>query len=243
MDKHLLLDGYHDTIAVEIGRPRLQGLLGVGTEPLGLVIFAHGSGSGRLSPRNGYVAERLRRAGLATLLLDLLTPEEERDRRNVFDVGLLAQRLALAHDWAGEDPRTRGLPVGYFGASTGAAAALIAAALPDTRVSAIVSRGGRPDLAGATLADVRAPTLLIVGSLDVGVIELNEVAFAHLTSPKELVIVPGATHLFEEPGAMDVVVAHAAQWFREHLREGNTQRQPRPSASRAEPPSPLTPRR
>jgi putative phosphoribosyl transferase len=218
MDDNLLLDGLHDTLPVEIGPQRLIGLLGLGEQPQGLVIFAHGSGSGRLSPRNNYVAERLRRAGLATLLLDLLTPQEERDRRNIFDVALLAQRFAIAHDWAGADPRTRDLSIGYFGASTGAAAALIAAALPESRVSAIVSRGGRPDLAGTTLADVHAPTLLIVGSLDIGVLELNESALARIDAPKELVVVPGAGHLFEEPGALDIVVAHATRWFKEHLR-------------------------
>jgi putative phosphoribosyl transferase len=218
--EELLLNGFHDQLAVQIGSQQLKALLGIaGTEqPQGIVIFAHGSGSGRFSPRNGYVAERLRRAGLATLLLDLLTPAEEQDRRNVFDVGLLAQRLELARRWASTDLRTRDLPVGYFGASTGAAAALIAAALPDSGVGAVVSRGGRPDLAGATLASVRAPTLLLVGSNDDGVIELNQAAYARLTAPKELVIVPGAGHLFEEPGTLDAVVAHALQWFAQHLR-------------------------
>lgn len=216
---NLLLNGFHDEIAVEIGSLGLKALLGVGTmeQPQAIVIFAHGSGSGRFSPRNADVARHLRQAGLATLLLDLLTPAEERDRRNVFDVGLLAQRLELARIWASDDLRTRDLPVGYFGASTGAAAALIAAALPESPVGAVVSRGGRPDLAGATLANVRAPTLLLVGSLDEGVIELNQAAFSDLKSPKELVIVPGAGPLFEEPGTLAVVVEQATAWFKRHL--------------------------
>lgn len=218
MDPNTLLDGFSETTPVEIGAERLPGLLGLRTDSMGLVIFAHGSGSGRFSPRNNYVADRLRREGLGTLLLDLLTTEEERDRRNVFDVELLARRLALANDWAGDDARTRDLPVGYFGASTGAAAALIAAALPGSHVRAVVSRGGRPDLAGSALPNVRAPTLLIVGSLDDGVIELNQAALARLTAPKKIVIVQGASHLFEEPGTLDEVVVHAAQWFTENLR-------------------------
>jgi putative phosphoribosyl transferase len=221
----IVADDFHETMAVEIGEPRLHGLLGMPAEPLdaessAIVIFAHGSGSGRLSPRNNHVAARLRRAGMATLLVDLLTPQEESDRRNVFDVGLLARRLALANDWVGADARTRDLAVGYFGASTGAAAALIAAALPNSNVRAIVSRGGRPDLAVATLASVRAPTLLIVGACDEAVIPLNRAALTHLIAPKELVIVPGAGHLFEEPGALDAVVTHAIRWFGEHLRPG-----------------------
>lgn len=218
MNPPMLLDGFHENIAVEIGSMRLPALLGVMQECKGLVIFAHGSGSGRFSPRNNYVAERLRAVGFATLLLDLLTEDEEQDRRNVFDVGLLAQRLAVANEWAGDDARTRDLPVGYFGASTGAAAALMAAALPDSRIGAVVSRGGRPDLAEASLATVQAPTLLIVGSLDEGVIELNLTAIARLNVPKELVLIPGAGHLFEEPGALDQVVTHASRWFSEHLR-------------------------
>jgi putative phosphoribosyl transferase len=218
MDPELLLDGFHENIAVEIGSMGLPALLGMRQAPHGLVIFAHGSGSGRFSPRNNHVAERLRAVGFATLLLDLLTEPEEQDRRNVFDVGLLAQRLALANDWASDDARTRDLPVGYFGASTGAAAALIAAALPDSRIRAVVSRGGRPDLAGASLASVQAPTLLIVGNRDEGVIELNQTALARLNVPKELVLVAGAGHLFEEPGALDEVVAHASRWFSTYLR-------------------------
>ncbi|MBY8827398.1 dienelactone hydrolase family protein [Hephaestia mangrovi] len=199
---------------------RLPALLGVPEAPRGLVIFAHGSGSGRLSPRNTYVAERLRRAGIATLLLDLLTPEEEADRRNVFDIPLLASRLAAAADWTALVRPVRDLPLGYFGASTGAGAALLAASKAGERLRAVVSRGGRPDLAGAAaLARVRAATLLIVGSRDLPVIELNQVAARHLVCPHELIIVPGAHHLFEEPGTLDAVVDHATRWFLHHFEE------------------------
>ncbi|MCW3846016.1 dienelactone hydrolase family protein [Sphingomonas sp. LB-2] len=198
----------------------LEAILGVPGDARGLVIFAHGSGSGRLSPRNNHVAEGLREAGLATLLLDLLTPVEETDRGNVFDIGLLASRLMRATHWARADPRTFNLPIGYFGASTGAGAALLAAAAAaPMEIGAIVSRGGRPDLAGANaLARVRAPTQLIVGSLDTSVIALNEHAMRHLRCPHELVIVPGAGHLFEEPGTLDQVIAHARRWFLAHLK-------------------------
>jgi pimeloyl-ACP methyl ester carboxylesterase len=207
-------------VSVEIGNLKLQGLLGVPVAARGLVIFAHGSGSGRLSPRNNYVAEALREAGLATLLLDLLTPAEERDRRNVFDIPLLASRLALAADWAAAHPVLRALPIGYFGASTGPGAALVAAAKADGRIAAVVSRGGRPDLAGEALRRVHAPTLLIVGSLDGQVIELNRLALAQLKVEKELVIVPGAGHLFEEAGTLGDVVRHATRWFLAYLSPG-----------------------
>jgi len=205
-------------IDVAVGPDGLIGSLGIPERASGIVIFAHGSGSGRLSPRNNYVAEQLRRAGLATLLLDLLTPEEENDRRNVFDIPLLASRLSAAAAWTATLRATRDLPIGFFGASTGGGAALLAASTAGERVGAVVSRGGRPDLAGArALAQVRAPTLLIVGSRDVPVIELNEIAMQHLRCPKELVLVPGAHHLFEEPGALDAVVGHATRWFLRHL--------------------------
>ena len=207
-----------DVRPVRIEPPGLDGLLGVPKGARGIVLFAHGSGSGRLSPRNNHVAAALRRAGLATLLLDLLTPEEERDRANVFDIRLLASRLALATRWVGGNPAAARLAIGYFGASTGAAAALVAASLADMRVGAVVSRGGRPDLAAEALDRVRAPTLLIVGSLDGPVIGLNEQAFARLACGKELVIVPGAGHLFEEPGTLDEVVRHAIGWFTTRLR-------------------------
>ncbi|WCT78607.1 dienelactone hydrolase family protein [Novosphingobium humi] len=208
------------TAPVEIvmsGFPPLAAMLGVPGAPRGLVIFAHGSGSGRLSPRNNHVAARLREAGLGTLLLDLLTPQEEADRRNVFDIGLLASRLLRAADWAALDPRTAGLRPCYFGASTGAGAALRAAAY-DRRIAAVVSRGGRPDLAGAeALARVRAPTLLLVGGLDTAVIGLNEQARDTMKCQSEMVIVPGAGHLFEEPGTLDLVVDLTRGWFLRHL--------------------------
>jgi putative phosphoribosyl transferase len=201
---------------VEIGPLALKGLLGAPEKASALVVFAHGSGSGRLSPRNNYVAEALRKSGLATLLLDLLTPEEEVRRSNVFDIPLLATRLSLATAWAREQAEISRLPIGYFGASTGAGAALVAAA-NDSRIFAIVSRGGRPDLASDALERVRAPTLLIVGGRDHPVIALNREAQHRLTVESQLVIVPGATHLFEEPGALDEVIAHASRWFLTHI--------------------------
>jgi len=197
--------------------PGLEGLLGVPAMAKGIVLFAHGSGSGRLSPRNNFVAERLREAGLATLLFDLLTIEEELDRANVFDIELLSARLRAATDWVCRDPETAPLPIGYFGASTGAAAALVAAAAEGDRVAAVVSRGGRPDLAGPALPAVTAPTLLIVGGDDDVVLGLNRAAFAELRCEKQLSVVPGATHLFEEPGTLEAVVEHARSWFLTHL--------------------------
>jgi putative phosphoribosyl transferase len=179
----------------------------------GLVIFAHGSGSSRHSARNRFVAELLQRRGLATLLLDLLTPEEELDRRNVFDISLLALRLLTATDWAAAEPATRELPVAYFGASTGGGAALVAAAQAGAGVRAVVARGGRPDLAAPHLGAVRAPVLLIVGGNDRMVLELNREAAAQLRAPCEIVVVPGATHLFEEPGALDEVARLAGEWL------------------------------
>ncbi|WP_328814403.1 dienelactone hydrolase family protein [Nonomuraea cypriaca] len=183
----------------------------------GVVVFVHGSGSSRLSPRNRYVAGALNEAGLGTLLFDLLTPEEEADRANVFDIGLLAERLLQRTGWVREQPEAKGLPVGYFGASTGAAAALWAAAEPGNAIAAIVSRGGRPDLAGERLAAVRAPTLLIVGGRDPVVIELNEEAQRRLRAESKMTIVPGATHLFEEAGALEAVAGHAREWFTTHF--------------------------
>lgn len=203
-------------VRIERG-PGLAAILGVPPDAKGLVIFAHGSGSGRMSPRNNAVAARLREDGMATLLLDLLTPHEEQDRRNVFDIGLLASRLRLATDWAAEEAGTRALRPCYFGASTGGGAALRAAA-GDPRIAAVVSRGGRPDLAGPdALTHVRAPTLLIVGELDGVVIELNAAAHDAMRCERRMVIVPGAGHLFEEPGTLDQVVALASEWFRRHL--------------------------
>ena len=198
---------------VKVGAEGLEGLLGVPDSAKGLVIFAHGSGSSRLSPRNNEVALHLREAGLATLLLDLLKPEEEVDRKNVFDIELLAMRLVSATGWAEADHRLQDLKIGYFGASTGAAAALVAAAHLGRAVSAVVSRGGRPDLAGDALEYVRAATLFIVGGADLPVIPLNRLAFDHLRATKDIAIVKNAGHLFEEPGAMAEVVDLAREWF------------------------------
>jgi putative phosphoribosyl transferase len=184
----------------------------------GLVIFAHGSGSSRLSPRNVQVAAALGAAGFGTLLFDLLGEEEAADRRKVFDIPLLARRLVSATRWAKEDEELTALPIGYFGASTGAAAALCAAADLGGSIGAVVSRGGRPDLAAARLRDVSAPTLLIVGGADRAVIQLNQEAELALACLSKLVIVPGASHLFEEPGALEQVADYAADWFSEHLR-------------------------
>jgi len=211
-----LIANRHDVV---IGQHRLSGFLDVPDNATGLVIFAHGSGSGRHSPRNQHVAAGLNRVGMATLLVDLLTPEEERDRRNVFDVRLLAGRLREAAEWAEEVPQLGALPLGYFGASTGAAAAIIAASMPGDRATAIVSRGGRPDLAGAAaLGGVTVPTLMIVGSLDEDVLGLNHDARVLMTAPSELVVVPGASHLFEELGTLDQVIGLAARWFTSHLK-------------------------
>jgi putative phosphoribosyl transferase len=195
----------------------LDGTLRMPASADGLIVFAHGSGSSRLSPRNSLVAEALGDRGFATLLFDLLTAEEEQDRGNVFDIGLLAERLAGAVEWARGQSELEHLPVGLFGASTGAAAALVAAARLGDDVAAVVSRGGRPDLAGDALPSVRAATLLIVGGADQEVLELNRQALARIETTKELRIVPGAGHLFGEPGALDFVVAHTGGWFTEHL--------------------------
>jgi len=209
-----------EPIEVTIEPEGLKGLLGVPKGAEGLVIFAHGSGSGRLSPRNNHVAQGLRDMGMATLLLDLLTPQEEQDRANVFDIVLLATRLLAATEWVGRTAALAVLPIGYFGASTGAGAAMLAASAAGAHISAIVSRGGRPDLAGAAaLARVRAPTLLIVGSRDLPVIDLNRTAMRHLHVESELVIIPGAHHLFEEPGTLDQVIHHAGHWFHAHFAE------------------------
>jgi dienelactone hydrolase len=209
-------------VRVGAGPVILEGNLGIPEGARGAVLFAHGSGSGRHSPRNRFVARQLRAAGLATLLLDLLTEDEEAvDRYTAqlrFDIGLLAERLIGATDWLTEDSRTAGLSIGYFGASTGGGAALVAAAHRPERVGVVVSRGGRPDLAGDALPAVRAPTLLLVGGDDEPVIGLNEQALARLGAPvKKLVIVPGASHLFEEPGKLEEVARLAADWFTRHF--------------------------
>ncbi|MHB1132547.1 MAG: dienelactone hydrolase family protein [Chloroflexota bacterium] len=199
------------------GEVALPGTLDVPLGASGVVLFAHGSGSGRHSPRNRYVAGELRSLGLATLLVDLLSESEAADRRLVFDIDLLATRLLAATAWLRQDARTKALRVGYFGASTGAAAALQAAARESEAVGGVVSRGGRPDLAAAYLGRVKAPTLLIVGGADGPVIGMNQQAFALLNATKELVIVPGAGHLFEEPGTLEDVARLAGAWFARHL--------------------------
>ena len=208
-------------VQVPAGAVTLQGNLDVPAGAHGVVLFAHGSGSSRHSPRNRYVAGVLREAGLATLLMDLLTADEEaidlQTQRLRFDIGLLADRLVGATDWLAQNPHSRDLKIGYFGASTGAAAALVAAAERPAAVGAIVSRGGRPDLAGAALPRVRAPTLLIVGGNDVPVIGMNQEAMAQLHVENKLEIVPGATHLFEEPGALEEVARLAREWFERYL--------------------------
>jgi putative phosphoribosyl transferase len=210
-------------VRVATGSVTLEGNLSMPEKARGIVLFAHGSGSSRHSPRNRYVARLLNEAHLATLLVDLLTLEEEaidaRTARLRFDIRLLADRLVGVTDWLTQQPLTQQFRIGYFGASTGAAAALVAAAARPDAVGAIVSRGGRPDLAGPALPYVRAPTLLIVGGNDVQVIELNRAALAQLRCEKQLVIVPGATHLFEEPGALDEVARLAREWFERHLKQ------------------------
>jgi putative phosphoribosyl transferase len=213
-----------EEVEVAAGAVRLAGHLTVPQHPRGVVVFVHGSGSSRHSPRNRYVAEVLQEAWLATVLFDLLTTAEERQRANVFDIGLLARRLAQVSAWVRGQPDCRALPQGWFGASTGAGAALWAAAEPDADVAAVVSRGGRPDLAGPRLGAVRAPTLLIVGGQDDIVLGLNEQAAAQLRCEHRLVVVPRATHLFEEPGTLEAAAHLACDWFVAHLA-----RAPQPS--------------
>ncbi len=210
-------------VQVQAGAVELDGNLRIPENPKGLVVFVHGSGSSRHSPRNQYVAGELQAAGLATLLFDLLTPDEEkvdlRTRHLRFDIGLLAQRTIAAVDWLSQQMPTRSLKLGLFGASTGAAAALIAAAERPGLVGAVLSRGGRPDLAGGALPHVAAPTLLLVGQLDEQVTQLNEQALGQMSpdTQKEMIIVPGATHLFEEPGALEYVARLATDWFGRYL--------------------------
>jgi putative phosphoribosyl transferase len=209
------------TERIPSGHVTLEGELSVPVGARGVVLFAHGSGSSRHSKRNQFVARTIREAGIGTLLFDLLTPEEEavdvNTRQLRFDIGLLAERLIDATNWIKKKADTSHLRVGYFGASTGGGAALVAAAEIGEEVGAVVSRGGRPDLAGEALSGVRSPTLLIVGGLDYTVIRLNQEAYAQLRSEKKLVIVPGATHLFEEPGTLEEVASLAANWFQRHL--------------------------
>ncbi len=225
LTKTLRKNNNEHLVSVQTEAVTLSGNLVIPTGAQGIVLFAHGSGSSRHSPRNRYVAKVLNNAGLATLLFDLLTSQEDIiDRQNShlrFDIGLLASRLKGATDWISQHTATRMLNIGYFGASTGSAAALIAAAeLPDS-IRAIVSRGGRPDLAGTALTRIKAPTLLIVGSNDPIVIDLNQKAFARMSAEKKLNIIPGATHLFEEPGTLEQVARSASQWFQKYLNPGS----------------------
>lgn len=203
--------------SVRVGPRDLPGTLYLPQHASALIIFAHGSGSSRLSPRNIFVAEDLAGRGFACLLFDLLSAEEAQDRGNVFDISLLSRRMREAIAWAAQAVETRNLPIGLFGASTGAAAALTAAAEKPGDIGAVVSRGGRPDLAGGALAHVRAPTLLLVGGEDRDVLDLNREALALMRCEARLEIVPGATHLFEEPGALEEVVSRAGDWFAAHL--------------------------
>ncbi len=220
-----------EEIVLDLPEARLGGALALPADARGIVLFAHGSGSSRHSPRNRYVAEVLQRAGLGTLLMDLLTRDEEAidqyTRQHRFDIGLLADRLTGAIDWLGQNPTTRELPIGLFGASTGAAAALRSAAARPEHISAVVSRGGRPDLAGDALPEVRAPTLLIVGANDEPVIPLNESARRQMKADARLVLVPGATHLFEEPGTLAETAGLARDWFVEQLGTRSPARAPR----------------
>ncbi len=206
-----------EDVVVQSGAVRLVGHFTVPEVCSGLVVFAHGSGSSRHSPRNRFVASALNSVGLGTLLFDLLTPDEESDRTAVFDIELLADRLGTVTQWLEAQPEAKGSPIGYFGASTGAGAALWAAAEPGSSIAAVVSRGGRPDLADPKLSQVRAPTLLIVGSRDEVVLELNRQAQKRMRCESQLAVVPGATHLFEEPGALEEVSRQASNWFLSHL--------------------------
>jgi putative phosphoribosyl transferase len=212
-------DAFDEDVRIPLGALELEGRLTVPAGAQGVVLFAHGSGSSRHSPRNRYVASVLQQAGIGTLLFDLLTTAEEHDRRLVFDVDLLAMRLTGATAWLREQPAAARLPIGYFGASTGAAAALWAAAAPDQDIAAVVSRGGRPDLAIPRLHHVRAATLLIVGGRDSMVLDLNREAQRHMRCENDLAVVRGATHLFEEPGTLAEAAGLARDWFRSHLRQ------------------------
>ena len=208
----------HETaVKLTQGALSLEGILCLPAQALGIVVFAHGSGSGRYSPRNNFVARYLQHGKIATLLLDLLTPDEAEDRRKIFDIDLLADRIMWTKAWLEQEISTKGLSIGYFGASTGAGAALQAAARNPSSILAVVSRGGRPDLAASYLPSVRAPTLLIVGGDDEPVIEMNRAAYRLLSCPKRLVTVPGASHLFEEPGTLEQVADHARLWFQQHV--------------------------
>ena len=209
-------------LAIRVDGDWIAGDLAIPHDADGIVIFAHGSGSGRFSSRNRFVAQSLNEDGFATLLLDLLTEREEQldrvTREHRFDIPLMARRVVAAVDWCRSDARTQALPIGLFGASTGAAAALVAAGTRPHAIAAVVSRGGRPDLAGDTLEHVLAPTLLIVGGADAVVMDLNQLALERMRCSRRIAIVPGATHLFEEPGALDQVCGLASRWFAQHLQ-------------------------
>ena len=226
-----------ESVRVPVGDALLDGDLSIPPDASGLVVFAHGSGSGRHSPRNRAVAAPLRESGLGTLLLDLLTPEEEAvDEETAelrFDIPFLAERLACVTEAFAGDPRAKGLPIGYFGASTGGGAALLAAAARPDLVRAVVSRGGRPDLAGEALSRVRAPTLLIVGGEDRPVLALNRDALERIGAEKSLRVIPGATHLFPEPWALEEVARLAADWFRKHLGQEPAERRAKPRAAQS----------
>ncbi len=210
-----------NTVYIPDGQIKLGGELHVPANPRGIVLFAHGSGSSRFSPRNTYVAEVLQQHNIGTLLFDLLTAEEDQNYETRFDIALLARRLLIATSWLHN--KTENLQLGYFGASTGAAAALLAAAKTSTAISAIVSRGGRPDLAGeSALGLVKSPTLLIVGDCDYDVIELNQQAYALMNCEKQMILIPGATHLFEEPGTLEQAAKNAADWFVAHFKSAAT---------------------
>jgi putative phosphoribosyl transferase len=208
---------FEQLVHIPIDSIKLEGSLALPRQMQGLVVFAHGSGSSRFSPRNNFVAGVLHEAGIGTLLMDLLTEKEEAIYQTRFNIDLLTERLLLATRWLQEQQRTKDLMIGYFGASTGAAAALKAAAEEGSKIGAVVSRGGRPDLAEEALVHVQSPTLLIVGGNDDVVIELNREAYTRLNGKKQLVIVPGATHLFEEPGTLEEVARLATDWFKQYL--------------------------
>lgn len=210
-------DIYEETVSIPADSIMLEGALTLPQGTEAIVVFAHGSGSSRKSPRNKFVADQINKAGIGTLLFDLLTRAEDAFYENRFDIELLAQRLEKATLWLKEQPRTRDLHIGYFGASTGAAAAIKAAAEIETRIEAIVSRGGRPDLATEALERLKTPILLIVGGFDDVVIQLNQLAYSLIKSEKQMSVVPGATHLFEEPGTLEEVARMAAEWFERHL--------------------------
>ena len=216
--------GTQESVEIEASSARLQGILWLPSSPKGIILFAHGSGSSRHSIRNNYVASVLQTSGFGTLLFDLLTEDEASDRGNVFDISLLAKRLVEATNWTSNHIRTRNLEIGYFGASTGGAAALLASVDSSIDIFAVVSRGGRPDMAFQTLNLVKAPTLLIVGGDDLEVLELNRIAYDRMNCEKELSIVQGATHLFEEPGKLEEVARLATKWFLRHIGARNMTR-------------------